>query len=863
MIVLYASVYPSGMWQLRSIGVMVLWAMVACQPQTSIENHPSSLSLNDGWEFRNSDSLLWHPAEVPGDVMTDLMNIGQLSDPYRGVQERDADWVEHADWVYRKSFDLPTAWPQKEGQTTLTLEGLDTYAAVILNGDTVLQTDNMHRSWPIECNDLRKSNNELEVHFESPVRRGQARLDALPWAIPVSNEARPLGQQTSGATRKAMYQFGWDWGPRLTSCGIWKAVRLDWAPDESPRGMRLDLLELDADMASYAVTLEQAPEPLEWQLIGPSGTPIDFDIRSHGTRRWIVDIPAPEKWWPHGMGSQPLYALSATRAGVEATLRFGIRTLEWQRTNDAHGRSFQCTVNDQPVFARGANIIPPDFFPARARKQYARLIDDAIAANMNMLRVWGGAIYGEDEFYNLCDEKGLLVWQDFMFACCMVPGDSSYQTSVQYEAIEQVKRLRHRPSLALWCGNNESQKAWDTWGWQDLYNLNANDSTGLDNDYRQLFESLLPQVVSKNSAQTYWSSSPMSDPLSDAETGRSGDAHAWRVWFDTLDFSFYSEHEGRFASEYGLQSLPDRRTLTEAGVENFKDESLQFRQRSAMEWLQPGLDGWGMMRIYARRYAADPKEVTAADGNLLDRWIYLTQLTQSIGLREALERHRNSHGRYSGSLYWQLDDVWPAVSWSTVDHAGRWKLAHYAVRHANAPQRLIVNRTNDEKMLLTAFNDAAFPASGLLEIRRYRLSGVLERETSTWITTEAFSEKEVWEGSRRTWLGVANRSMVQWIWTSAEGTVLDEGFFLGAKPSEMKWVNATVRSEIQGDSVTVWSDHVAYGVRLTSEFDGHFSDNGFILLPDQPRTLAFQPSASNIQGPGTIRVEHLQAFQNP
>ena len=362
-----------------------------------------------------------------------------------------------------------------------------------------------------------------------------------------------------------------------------------------------------------------------------------------------------------------------------------MRTLKWVEQEDAWGTSFQLEVNGIPVQVRGANVVPPDFHQTQDAARWKTLAEQARDANMNMVRVWGGGVYPPDAFFESCDEQGLLVWQDFMFACAMVPDDSAFTENVKREANEQVVRLRHRPSLALWCGNNEVERAWHQWGWQDMYDLHGPDSARLAAAYHKMFYEVLPQVVSQESDAFYLHTSPTLD-------GRSGDEHAWGVWFGLEDFSYYSRHNGRFASEYGLQSLPSRHTLEEAGIDAFTDEALQFRQRSRMDWLEPGFDGWDMMHHFMSKTTGAPVPED------LDDWIFKSQWTQAEGLRQALERHRTSEGRYAGSLYWSLNDVWPAVSWSTVDHAGRWKLAHYAARRANAPRTALWMRQREDSL---------------------------------------------------------------------------------------------------------------------------------------------------------------------
>ena len=475
----------------------------------------------------------------------------------------------------------------------------------------------------------------------------------------------------------------------------------------------------------------------------------------------------------------------------------------------------------------------------------------------------GGAVYPSEEFYDFCDENGLLVWQDFMFACAMVPGDSAFLNNVSEEAIHQVRRLRNHTALALWCGNNESQKAWEAWGWPDLYNLHGADSVATEVAYNRMFHERLPHIVEHHSNATlYWPSSPSHDWDLPVKSSNSGDEHAWRVWFDTLDFSFFSEHNGRFASEYGLQSIPDSSTLAKVGVAAFEDEALQFRQRSKMEWLKPGLDGWGMMRIYARRYTADPAASDTVHSSL-QRWIYLTQLTQAIGLREALERHRNSQGRYAGSLYWQLNDVWPTVSWSTIDHAGKWKLGHYAAQAANKPCRIIYNRTDSTSRSLTAHNDQPLMHhNSTVHVQWMEENGDVLHSMTQRLDVPPFSSMHLaWNEPSVPWV---NAAVVRWNWLDSSGFALDEGAVSLKKPSEIMWPQPTITWNVQGNSVELQSDAMAYGVRLITDVPGRFEQNGFMLFPGKEgvRQIRFIPNDPTLQLHSTdVKLEHFAQYQ--
>lgn len=847
----------------RLFGLAYL-ALIACQ-----QPKEQSWNIRDGWEFQERSSERWHAAEVPGDVMLDLMRTDQLVDPYFGTNEERAAWIGSTDWSYRRIFGEDELEALSKMQNPeLVFEGLDTYATVVWNSDTLVQSQNMHRKYRCTLPNTPEPSCTLYVHFDSPIKRGQVILDQAPRLIPVSNELQPLGRQTSSVTRKAKYQYGWDWGPRLVSAGIWRPVYIESARSVQREDVWIELKSLTDEQAIYQISGPAELTDGTFECTGPGEKTCDYSVKLVSSNRYELIINRPERWWPIGMGDQPLYTLTWSNDRQSVAWNFGIRTLEWVMDPDKWGNSFACRVNGQIMFCRGANIIPADFFPSRGLAREMDLIDYATNANMNMLRVWGGAVYPSDQFFELCDAKGLLIWSDFMFACAMVRGDSAFHSQIESEAIYQVKRSRNHPSLALWCGNNESLRAWNEWGWQELYNLHGEDSIASADAYERVFNQILPEMVAEHSDAFYWPSSPM--PLPGAATpAGSGDDHAWRIWFDTLDFNHYSHHPGRFASEYGLQSLPNRLTLEHAGIQYFDDAALQFRQRSRMDWLKEGMDGWDMMRNYASRYTADPVAASFQDLDTLDRWIYLTQLTQAIGLREGIERHRASNGRYAGSLYWQLNDVWPAVSWSTVDYEGRYKLAHYAVRHANATKRAIWNRNafelDPEALGFYVVNDT--PVSlrrGLFEVKLIDMAGnVIESQTfpmelepfsSTTLTTQVWNDN-----------ADLTRSVLTWRWMDEKGAILDQGAEPLLKPSEMQWPNATVTLKMNPEHLVCSSDSVAYGVWIQSNRDCQFSNNGFLLLPgpEGAQNLFWATAAAHkdeVPAP-SFTVRHFQQFQ--
>ena len=809
---------------------------------------PTALEVQS-WTFQDTSGL-WRTADVPGSIHTDLLVHNLLPNPFADQSELDVQWVENRDWTYRTVLHSPP----DDGEWALEFAGLDTYAEVEVNGVGVLSANNMHRTWRIPEADLSLAGYDtLVVRLLSPIRMGQAALDGSPWPVPASNEAKPIGRQTSAVTRKAMYHYGWDWGPRLATSGIWKPVRWVRTDLELPP-FRLMVESADTAMANCRVRWERPVSDITARL-QKDGQDVAMQWVRIDSVTHQFTVAHPDLWWPNGMGDQPLYQLLLSGSdGQRANWRFGIRTLAWNRAPDAHGHAMQCVVNGVPVQARGANVIPPDFFPVRAETRWRMVIEDAVAAHMNMVRLWGGAHYGDERLYDLCDEWGILVWQDFMNACAMVPGDAAWRANFLAEAEQQVRRLRNRTSLAIWAGNNESEKAWRDWGWQDMYGLHGADSAAVARAYQVVFEAALPELVARLEGGEYQPSSPHHLDLEQPKA--SGDQHDWGVWFGKTGFEYYTDEAGRFASEFGLQSLPDRRTLQEVGVQDWTDATLQFRQRCTMDWLEPGFDGWDMMRHYAAMYFADPEAVDVANwtgGDRLAAWTYMSQLTQAEGLRQAVERHRCSQGRTSGSLYWQLDDVWPTVSWSTVDHAGRWKLAHHAVRHANQPVRIVPDRSASSWMALNAGPD---PVRGTLTWAHLSLTGDTLTSGQRALDVSAFSE------ARLSFMPWSQEALCAWSWRNETGQIVDEGIFFPRPVSQVDWPASSVRVEPTGDGVMLKTGAPTAGVWLRAEHAGRFEDNGFLLLPHCPKRLRFLDPDGAPADPGLVRVTHFAEVQS-
>jgi beta-mannosidase len=631
------------------------------------------------WRFRDATrGSPWRAAVVPGCVHRDLLRHRLIPDPFWGANELKLQWIEERDWEYRASFTAPVSLLAEE-VVELVADGLDTVATILLNGREVARTDNMflgHR-WEVKPL-LRSGKNELLIRFGSTMdyirthRTGHNPRDI--------ND--PVGRCT--VIRKQQCQFGWDWGPRFVTAGIWRDLRMEgWT------GNRIDSVRVAQEHRDDgSVVLSFAPElsrPDPRAIV--SGTvSLDGKVVAQIKNR-EAKIPNPRLWWPRGQGAQPLYQLAVEAIGSDGApagrwmQRIGLRTLALDRHADQWGQSFRFVVNGRPVFAKGANWIPAHTFVAGLnRADYERDLRSAVEANMNMVRVWGGGIYESEDFYDLCDELGLLVWQDFMFACTLYPADAAFLASSRTEADYQIRRLRHRACLALWCGNNE------------VFGCNADllaANKKLLADYEALFHLALPDAVAAQDGITpYWPSSPWRGDLdAGLPAGEArGDTHFWDVWHARKPVKDYENYAFRFASEFGMQSFASGETQASfcpPEDANVFGPTMTNHQKNRF--------GNQIILDYVSRQYRFPKDQ--------DALIFLSQLNQAECMRVGVEHYRRNMPRCMGALYWQLNDCWPVASWSSLEFSGRWKALHHLARRFFAPALVSAHVPGEEQTI--------------------------------------------------------------------------------------------------------------------------------------------------------------------
>lgn len=819
-----------------TFALLVFTSFFSCGQETEIHE----------WTFSEAGADEWHPAKVPGVVHLDLMANGLIPDPMVATNEDSVQWVETKDWEYKTTFLLSSKLLKKD-HVEINFEGLDTYADVYLNDSLIITANNMHIPWSAEIKPfLKPDTNELRVLFHSAVRIGQQKLEELPYFIPASNENKPVGQQTSIFSRKAPYHYGWDWGPRLVSCGIWRDFSFSGWDDSKIKNVKIDVEKALGDTAICLVTID---------AISPEGTEtaaaIQFDgadvisKQISGTKNQLtyrVKIPNPKVWWPTGMGEQYLYDVNIDllidgKKRDKVSERIGLRTVELVREmdEDSLGKSFYLTINGHPTFMKGANYIPADFFNTRAANKYERVIQDALDANMNMLRIWGGAVYENDAFYDLCDEKGILIWQDFMFACAMVPTQDYHLKDIEIEAEAAVKRLHNHASIVLWCGNNENLSGWHGWNWQATYNLHDADSLAVWQTYDTLFNHILPVYVEEFGNGIYWPTSPSSDE-NELENKFSGDQHEWKVWFGQKPFSHFEENAGRFISEYGLQAFPDMSTIErfDPSVKEWELETgaLNYRQRSKMPWIAEGFDGFDMMRYYVDLYYPAPDS--------LDEFVYLSQISQALSLEVATEAHRRNKPYTMGTLYWQLDDVWPTTSWATVDYFGTWKAGHYSVREANKPVIISANIEKDS-VHFHIISDQLTPLKGNLNIQLKNMQGDTLKAWETAYNFDILENKIVLKSAIADLTDNQDQKEVFLDMTlTADENIIDKGILYFVTPKDLKLQDPEIEFSISGSEISLTAKSLAKNVQLrTKTMDGHFSDNYFDLIPGTVKKVTY------------------------
>jgi beta-mannosidase len=814
-----------------------------------------SRTLSGGWTFRRAGEPDWWPATVPGCVHTDLLATGRIEDPFYRTNEKRLGWIERQDWEWRTVFSVPEAGLASE-RIDLCFEGLDTFAEVFLDGRSILRADNMFRRWRVPVSDrVRAGEHELLVRCRSPITQALPAHRALGFELEaINDQAEP---RLSVFARKAPYHYGWDWGPRLVTSGIWRPVRLELWDGARIEDVQVIQRALDEERAllevvltleaSRAGTVRVSAEVLEVLEVSDGGEDLGGQSRDaaelplppgESRTRLALSIPRPRRWWPNGLGEPHLYRIAAVvegdggRHAVET--RIGLRTVRLVHERDNLGKSFTFEVNGHPVFMKGANWVPPDSFPSRMTPdRYRELLTAAAAAHMNMIRVWGGGVYEDGIFYDLCDELGLLVFQDFMFACSLYPDDERFVDNVRLEAIDNVRRLRNHPCLALWAGNNEIEAAWHHWGWKLKYAARGL-APRVWAGYQRLFHQVLPEVVREHDpGRPYTRSSPSANEESHVNERGWGDMHYWGVWHLKLPATAYDNNVSRFMSEYGFQSFPELAT-----VQRYSRLEDQHIDSEVMRAHQRHRHGNALIGTYLEQEFPAPRS--------FEDFLYLGQVLQAEIIKYGAEAHRRAMPACMGSLYWQLDDCWPVASWSGIDYYGRWKALHFYARRFFAPV-LVVVRLHSDELVVHGVSDRLVPTPCHLQLRVLTLDGRPLATHEGGLLLPASASTLVHRAPLPPLLGGHPRGQALVVADLTDGpTRLSRNLLYLAPTREQR----LPRPQLQVDAraagpaiiLRIHSAQLARNVWLTTAHPGSFSDNHFDLLPGEATEVTFTPT---------------------
>lgn len=819
--------------------VLILLIATSCK-----DTQNTYTSLNGNWQFSQFGDTLWKSAHVPGTVQTDLLNLGEIPDPFIGNNEDSIQWISSNDWLYNRSFTLSDN-QSKRKKHILVFEGLDTYADVFLNDSLILSTNNAFRKWEITVDDIIKKENLIQIKFKSVDPIEAQKASKLPYSLPESPRV---------FTRKAQFQYGWDWGPTIKTMGIWRDVKLISYDKVLLKEVFFQTKEISDSLAIVDVKLEIEcieRNTIDVQITNRTGGEqfiSAIEIRPEQNEYiFPITIEDPELWWTHNLGDPFLYDYQIELLHSKKEIidqhkgRFGIRSIELITEKDSIGQGFYFKLNGVPVYAKGANYIPQNILYTEVQpKDHENLISDVVKSNINMIRVWGGGIYEDDVFYDLCDENGILIWQDFMFACAMYPSDPEFLENVKQEAIDNVKRLRSHPSMALWCGNNENSEGWNRWGWKD--GKTKEQQLQIWDGYDTLFNHILPGIVdSLNPLVSYWESSPKFG-RGDQRFQFEGDAHDWWVWHDGYPFEHYEERVPRFMSEFGFQSFPSYETIryfTALDSIDLGHPSFEAHQKHKR--------GYSLIREYMERDFPVPKND--------EDYVYMSQLLQAYGIIKGIHAHRRAKPYNMGTLYWQLNDCWPAVSWSGIDGFGNWKALQYKVKKAF--ENLLISTSNKNDLItISLINDSLISVEDTLLVQLKDFKGTVLEYNKEVVRINKNSSRNISGYSLNESLNKGG------VFLQIEyGSAQHLHYFTNPKNLDLETgkIKIEIQKEEYGFSIELYSDILQKDVFLKIDKKGRLSDNFFDLLPKITKKVDFFTKSDEID----LKIKTLNRLMVP
>ena len=829
---------------------------------------PEKISLNKGWEFSQVGKGEWLPATVPGTVHQDLIDNDKLVNPFYGLNEEKVQWVEKEDWQYRTTF-IVTKEQLARQAAVLKFEGLDTYADIYLNGSLLERTDNMFVGYELPVKEvLREGENRLQVYFHSPIKQAMPQWETAGFDYPADNDHSKI--RVSIYSRKAPYSFGWDWGIRLATSGIWRPVTLEFYDAVRIEDFYVHQESVNKELAKVNNVLEvksvaTAPQQAEVTLTYSYKNEPEVKEQKNVTLQpgcneisLPIEIADPHLWMPNGWGEAALYDFELSvkvdgRVVASEKKRIGLRTVKVVLEDDKDGKAFYFVVNGQPMFAKGSNFIPNDaLLPNVTAERYYQLMKDVKDAHHNMIRVWGGGIYEDNRFYEAADEMGILVWQDFIFACTTYPSDPNFLRRVAEEAEYNIKRLRNHASLAMWCGNNEIYEGMRFWGWKRRYK-NPVIWEEMQEGYNKLFHQLLPDMVKKYDADRfYMHGSPYEANWGRPNTWKIADSHNWGTWYGRKPFESLDKELPRFMSEFGFQSFPEMKTL--ATFAEPKDYALESKVMNAH---QKASIGNALIKKTMALYYDVPED--------FEELVYKGLVLQGYGIRHGIEAHRRNRPYCMGSLYWQLNDSWPVVSWSSIDYYGNWKAMHYQGKRAFAPVLLNVFQEGDDLCFYTLSDELKDYKDATLQWKLMDFNGkVLNKKTvkgEVPANVSAVFHKEAYSD----WATDPTRTLLLVTLKDQPGKVLSEVIHYFSFPKDQELPDAKVSYKIKTFDgkceVTLSAKQLARDIFVEIPVQGaKFTDNFFDLLPGQTKKITITSDKIKKAEPVALKIRHLKCL---
>ena len=817
--------------KIRNLFVVAsLLMMLSCGDKHA---NPLIQNLNDSWNVTTDTLDINMQVDVPSVIIADMYEEGLIPHPYYSDVEPSLLWIPQREWVYTLNFDADDN-VIKEDVIELVFEGLDTYADVWLNGKHLFYADNMFRTWTCDVEDiLKEKDNNIKIKFYPFDKVRDSLIETYPLRFP----------EKYAVMRKAAYQNGWDWAPRYMNMGIWQPVYLKaWTRStmNSASIITTAIQDDKADLCFETHIKADKEHNVTLQVLHNDVKILENDVQLKKGDNYFsfpFEIANPNLWNPNELGEQNMYTFNVKMLDdeniiEERDIKMGIRTIEMVEEPDSIGTAFYFKVNGTPLYMKGANYIPEEMITSwMSREKTKKLLEQCVGdAHMNMLRIWGGGIYPPDYFYEICDSLGILVWQDFMFAGSTYPYSDEYINNVRKEAEKQVIRYKNHPSLALWCGNNEISEGYYNWGWQNSMGWSDEEYKEMKDGYDRLFEEMLDEVVKTNDkSRPYWPSSPKNG-WGRAASLTEGDVHYWGVWWGELPYEIYREKVGRFNSEFGYQSYPSMTTL------KMIDENLDF-DNPVIQAHQKHARGEKLIMDHVVRYFGEPTD--------FEDYVYLSQLSQAYGMDIAISAQRGSRPRSMGSLYWQLNDAWTSISWSSIDYYGNKKALHYKLSEIYAPILLGMDETENGLYNLWISNDLQRDINGRVRILVEDMKGNQMFAFSEVVDIKANSCYRLPESIKINVSKKRKSECFARIILMEEDTVLSERLHFFVYPKDLKLVETELEPKVtfaDGKYTLEFNSKVfVKDVFVSTTEAGEFSANYFDVLPNTTKTITFVP----------------------